>query len=102
MVCLGCCILLMWVIDHYRMLRVTASTLHLTPTLSVAFSYWWAVPSGCLASVAVHWWHNAKWLTQASLAVSLAYALAGHCAVYVFTLRYIERRVKESSVAPKG
>lgn len=56
------CVLLLYGLDHYRLLRMTSVTWQLTEELSATFAYCWAVPTGLLGIIGVHWMIEARWL----------------------------------------
>mmetsp|Transcript_36149 Transcript_36149/g.84718 ORF Transcript_36149/g.84718 Transcript_36149/m.84718 type:complete len:1096 (-) Transcript_36149:116-3403(-) len=51
-------LVLVLVLDQYRLVRQTSKTFIVTESLNEVFSYWWSIPTGFLGSITVHWWHE--------------------------------------------
>jgi len=91
---------IVYVTDHYRLLRCTTQTFHVTDVLHTAFAYWWAIPVGFIGSISIHWAMNAKWIS-ASPTVAYVYQvifMLGHCALYGMMLNKVRNGIKKPVV----
>merc|ERR1711862_104709 len=86
-------LLLVYCIDHVRLLRFTRHGLHATEYLSKILSYWWSVPTGLLGSIGVHWIGEAQGLLGNYEYHFMLLFFLGHCAVYCSILTWLRASV---------
>mmetsp|Transcript_64380 Transcript_64380/g.121970 ORF Transcript_64380/g.121970 Transcript_64380/m.121970 type:complete len:1109 (-) Transcript_64380:50-3376(-) len=81
-------ILLIYVMDHYKLLRQTSQTFYTTDALSIAFTYCWGLPTACLAATAA-WWGSRSGMVHMSEQAAVGLVVPLHCIVYVFAVSLV-------------
>jgi hypothetical protein len=99
---LVCCNLLTYSIDHFRLLRATSVTPHLTTLMDIMFSYMWAIPLGMLGIIAIHWSYMAGFPSSPMVASCCQLLfIPVHAVVYIGLIRW-SRRPKGKSDSAGG
>jgi len=91
--------LMIYSMDHYKLLRGASRTFFTTECVSVAFSYWFSFPTGIAGSLAIWWGINADYFHIFGIPrLTCVVFLFLHVAVYCVMLTWLRRWAVYSKV----
>lgn len=90
-------VVLIYIIDKYKLLRQTTQTFYTTRRLDQAALYWWCVPTGVLAAVATWWACSAELLPENGRSKYCYLAFGINIIVYFLLMKLAYTCVREPS-----